>query len=406
MPQRDLQVDGRRAAPASLGDIDTLDEAAPDGPLRDDAVGLRSQVRAQVQRWRAEGRFEPRCDAWLLGYEPAFSALIAEQGWIGMTWSPAYGGAGRSYRERFVVTEELLRAGVPAAAHWIGDRQIGPSIVTYGSERLKAELLPAIARAEARFCLGMSEPEAGSDLAAVRTRAERVPSGWRLHGQKVWSSNAHRSNFAYVLARTSGQPGQHAGLSEFLLDMDQSSVEVRPIFDLRGQEHFCEIFLDGAFVPDGRILGEVGSGWQQVVEQLSFERGGPERLLSTYPLLALLVGRVADGRLRGRQAEIGRLVATLAPLRQMAWDLATQMDARRVNTAAAATLKYLGTQFEVDVVETARAAAGELLLGDRDAPLRDMWRGALLASPGFSIRGGTSEVLAGLIARNSEPGAP
>lgn len=386
-------------------EVDDVASARPPKRVRDERLALRDAVAGMLRRWRLAGRFEPRCDAWLYGYDPSFSTLLAEQGWIGMAWPPAYGGAGRSYRERLIVTEELLRAGAPAAAHWIADRQIGPSIFAYGSKALKTEMLPAIAKAEARFCLGMSEPEAGSDLAAVRTRAERVRSGWRLYGQKVWSSNAHRSNFAYVLARTDGSPGEHEGLTEFILDMNQSGIDVRPIEDLQGEKHFCEIFFDGAFVPDSYVLGEIGCGWRQVVTQLSFERGGTERILSTYPLLASLTRLVHGGMIADRQHQIGRLVATLAALRQLAWDYATRLDEGQASAATAAMVKYLGTRFEVEVIETARRVAGEFLLESVDEEFARMWRGALLASPGFAIRGGTSQVLAVLIARESGDGS-
>ncbi|WFE36266.1 acyl-CoA dehydrogenase family protein [Micromonospora sp. WMMD975] len=355
----------------------------------------RAEIRHQLERWRRAGRFEPRCDSWLLGYDEEFSRLLAAHGWIGLTWEPRYGGHGRGFVDRFVLTEELLRAGAPVAAHWIADRQIGPAVARWGTEELKADVLPRIAAGEARFCLGMSEPEAGSDLAAVRTRAERVPGGWALTGQKVWSSHAHRATHAYVLARTGGTPtgpARHEGLTEFVLDLDQPGVTVRPIPDLRGPGHFCEVFLDGAVVPDAWVLGVVGNGWSQVTDQLSFERGGPERVLSTYPLLRLMLAAAGNGG-------CGELVARLTALRALGRQVAARMDAGEAPVSAAATLKLLGNRFEADVIEAARgltrAEVGAAAWPRFVAMLAD----AQLSAPGFTLRGGTTEVLGVLVAR-------
>ncbi|MER7282870.1 acyl-CoA dehydrogenase family protein [Dactylosporangium sp. NPDC000244] len=358
----------------------------------------RAEIRARLDEWRREGRFEPRCDSWLAGYDEDFTRLLGAEGWIGLTWSPEYGGHGRGFAERFVLTEELLRAGAPVAAHWIADRQIGPAVARLGTEELRRHILPRIASGEARFCLGMSEPDAGSDLASVRTRATRVDGGWELHGQKVWSSNAHRSTHAYVLARTAHGTKRHEGLTEFVLDLDQPGVTVRRIPDLRGPGHFCEVFLDGATVPDAWVLGTVGDGWTQVTEQLSFERGGPERVLSTYPLLRLMLDSGGGWRL-------GELVARLTALRALGRQVAARMDAGEAPIAAAATLKLLGNRFEVDVIEAAR----ELTRADVGAAawprFAAMLADAQLSAPGFSLRGGTTEVLGVVVARSALEGA-
>lgn len=357
---------------------------------------LRAEVRSLVERWRAHADEGPRCDAWLAGYDPAFSRELGRAGYLGMSWSPADGGGGRTYRERFVVTEELLRAGAPVAAHWIADRQIGPAIAELGSEALRRRLLPAIARGEACVCLGMSEPDSGSDLASVRTRLEPDGDGYALHGSKIWTSNAHVADHAYVLARTDASGSRHEGLTECIVAMDQPGIEVRPIRDLRGQHHFNEVFFDGAHVPADAILGEIGRGWEQVTAQLAFERGGPERILSTYPLLAAMVDRTDPGD-HEAAALLGPLVARLAALRSLAWTVAGHMDEGTTPATEAATLKLLGTRFEVDVIEAFRELAGGVV--PPEDPLAALWRDALLASPGFSIRGGTTEVLATILAR-------
>ena len=359
---------------------------------------LRTQVRALIDGWR--DRFTPRADAWLRGYDRGFSQALGEAGMLGITWPEEVGGGGRSNRARLVVTEELLRAGAPVAAHWIADRQIGPAILREGTPELRQEFLPRIAAGDATFCLCMSETEAGSDLAAVRTRAVRDGDDWRITGTKIWTSQAHSSEYAYVLARTDASGPKHEGLTEFILDMGSDGVEVRPIIDLQGEHHFNEVVFDDVLVPGRWVIGEVGGGWTQVTEQLAFERGGAERVLSTYLVLEELV-KVA-GR-DGRDLEaVGRLIARLLSLRQMLWSIASAMDAGDAPIRQAAIVKRLGTTFEQELAETAR-----YLLGTVPTPLATSVSGllgdALLASPGFGIRGGTTEILGTIIAREELP---
>ncbi|KAA5838315.1 acyl-CoA dehydrogenase [Saccharopolyspora hirsuta] len=351
---------------------------------------LRLEVRALCREWREAGRYRPRPDAWLRSFDLAFSKELAERGWLGMTWPKAVGGGERSNLARLVLTEELLRAGAPVAAHWIGDRQIGPSILRHGTEELQREILPGIAAGEFVFCLGMSEPDAGSDLAAVRTTATRAPGGWRIDGRKIWTSHAHRATHAYLLARSEKSEVKHAGLTEFVLDMSAPGVSVSPIVDMAGSHHFNEVVFEDVFVPEHRVIGAVGNGWQQVTEQLSYERGGPERVLSTYPVLAELL-EVAD---EGLAEEVGELVARLATLRALCVQVAESLDTGAAPVQAAATLKYLGTAFERDVLECARRATGSGAISPESA-LGE----AILAAPGFSIRGGSSEVLLSVLAK-------
>ncbi|GAA4491500.1 acyl-CoA dehydrogenase family protein [Rhodococcus olei] len=352
---------------------------------------LRDDVRDLTRRWRDEGRFVPRCDSWVRSFDLAFSKELADRGLIGMTWPTEFGGAARTNVERLEVTEELLRAGAPVAAHWIADRQIGPAILRHGSRALQQEILPGIASADYLFCLGMSEPEAGSDLASVRTFATRVDGGWTIKGRKIWTSGAHRATHAYVLARTERCEKKHKGLSEFVVDMDSPGIEVSPIVDMSGEHHFNEVLFDNVFVPSHRLIGTEGNGWRQVVEQLSFERGGPERVLSTYPLLVEIL---ASPELGLSREELGRIVARLAVLRRLCRLVAQELDRGCAPMQEAATLKLLGNTFERDVIELARSA-----LSARDRGLGSSFAQALLASPGFSIRGGAADVLLSIIAK-------
>jgi alkylation response protein AidB-like acyl-CoA dehydrogenase len=337
-----------------------------------------------------------RSDSWMRGFDQEFSRAVGKRGWIGMTWPRRYGGGERSNEARLVVTEELLRAGAPVAAHWTADRQIGPAILRYGSEELRAEFLPAICRGDVVFCLGLSETEAGSDLAAVRTRAVAVDGGWEITGAKLWTTSAHHATHAYVLARTGTGDSKHQGLTEFLVDMDNPGITVRPILDLVGEHHFNEMLLDGVFVPERRVLGTVGAGWSQVTEQLAFERGGVERFLSTYPLLAAMMRCARRSPDRAAVERIGALAARLTALRRLGYEIAAALDAGEAPVRQAAKFKLLGTHFEKDVVEAARYV---LDVCDADA---DAW--ALLADgiavvPAGSIRGGSSEIMRTVISR-------
>jgi alkylation response protein AidB-like acyl-CoA dehydrogenase len=360
---------------------------------RDRTAALRAEVRELTARWRAEGRYTPGSDSWLRGFDLDFSRELAARRLIGMTWPVEHGGRGLRNVDRLAVTEELLRAGAPVAAHWVGDRQIGPSVLRHGGPELQAEVLPGIISADLVFCLGMSEPDAGSDLASVRTFAAEVDGGWLVNGSKIWTTQAHRATHAYLLARTERAERKHDGLTEFIIDMDSPGIAVSPIVDLAGDHHFNEVVFEDVFVPAHRVLGTVGNGWRQVVEQLSFERGGPERVLSTYPLLAELLAASATSP-ADVAAELGVLTARLATLRRLARQVAGLLDQGAAPVQEAATLKYLGNAFEQDVIEVARR-----ILGGPDAGPGSSYGHALLASPGFTIRGGAADVLLSLIAR-------
>lgn len=372
------------------------------GQLADGGESLRARVRAVIES-SGISRYG-RCDSWMRGHDPEFTARLAEAGLIGLSWPTEYGGRGATSVDRLVVTEELLRVAAPVAAHWIADRQIGPAILRHGSEELRAWFLPRIASGEVTFCLGMSETESGSDLAAVRTRAVADGPDFRITGAKIWTSHAHRSTHAYVLARTDAEDGEndpHATLSEFVVDLTTRGVAVRPIIDLAGEHHFNEVIFDDVLVQGSNVLGTAGRGWQQVTEQLAFERGGMERVLSTYPLLARVVGdgggaAEREGR-RGRMA-LGELVARLHALRAMAVAIASAMDRGEAPTQQAALLKHLGTQFENDVVEFARECIGQTP-DPGSSGVRGLLAGAITAAPGATIRGGATEVLLGIVAR-------
>lgn len=361
---------------------------------RPDWHDLRGRVRDFLRHERQRGAFSPSVDGWLTGWSDSFSRTLAAQGWVGMTIPQRYGGHGRSYLERFVVTEELLLAGAPVAAHWIADRQVAPSLIRFGTEEQKSRLLPAIAAGRCTFAIGMSEPDAGSDLASVRTRAEAVPGGWRLNGTKVWTSGAHRADKILALARTDGTPAdRHRGLSQIIVDLDAPGVSVLPIESMDGGHHFNEVVFSDCVVPTANLVGTQGDGWKQVTSELSFERSGPERFLSAALLVSLLIDGVATGRIPPA-SDIGRLLARLHGLHQLSLSVAAALEDGTDADVTAAIVKMLGTSTEGDLIELA-----DYLNDSAPGPLTDTIRRATVQRPGFTLRGGTNEILVGVVAR-------
>ncbi|MCB1273884.1 MAG: acyl-CoA dehydrogenase family protein [Leucobacter sp.] len=361
---------------------------------------LRSEVRTFLAQQIETGAFQPIVDGWLSGFDAEFSRTLAAQGWVGMTIPVEYGGHGRSFMERFIVTEELLAAGAPVAAHWISDRQIAPGLLKYGTEEQKQRYLPRIAAGELYFAIGMSEPDSGSDLASVQTRAEKVDGGWRLYGTKVWTSNAHKAHGFFALVRTSPatEGDRHTGLSQLIVDLRGDGVTVNPILSLDGSAHFNEVVFDGAFVPDSDLLGTLGEGWKQVTSELKFERSGPERIMSSFPALARLTEALAaDGV--DPEPELGRYIARLTGLRRLSADVAKRLQKDEPVELTAAMVKILGTGLEGDLADYTATWAHEL--GD-DTELARLSRSALMRRAGFTLRGGTNEILRGIVARGLE----
>lgn len=359
---------------------------------------LRQEVRQYLEDQIASGTFVPHVDTWLTRWDREFSRELGRQGWLGMTIPERYGGHGRTYLERFVVTEELLVVGAPVAAHWVADRQIAPTLLRYGTEEQKHECLPRIVSGDLVFGIGMSEPDSGSDLASVRTRGEQVDGGWRLTGTKVWTSGAHECDGLFALARTAPRDPdhRHAGLSQFIVDLGAPGVTIRPIISMDSDHHFNEVHLDGVFVPDDHVLGRIGDGWRQVSSELGFERSGPERFLSTFPLLGETASAMDEGRLPFDPG-LGRQVARVAALHQMSFAVASALEADERADTAAAVVKVLGTTTEGDIADYVDLLTASGWVEDEE--LYTLLHEAILQRPGFTLRGGTNEILRGVIAR-------
>jgi alkylation response protein AidB-like acyl-CoA dehydrogenase len=294
----------------------------------------------------------------------------------------------------------MLAAGAPVSAHWIADRQSGPTLLRFGTEEQRQRFLPRIARGELAFAIGMSEPDSGSDLASLRTRAEKVPGGYTVNGTKVWTSNAHLSDYMIATLRTHVDPAnKHAGLSQFLVDTKTPGITISPIIDLTGKHHFNEVVFQDAFVPEDMRVGEEGAGWKQVTNELAFERSGPERYLSSMALIVELIREVGQDPSERAAVVMGRLVAHMATLRQMSLSVAAMLQAGENPNLEAAVVKDVGTVFEQEIPEVAHALLGEeatLTGGDN---FQRVLAYLVQQAPSFSLRGGTREVLRGIIAR-------
>lgn len=359
-------------------------------------ASLRAEVREFLRAEREAGNYRPICDCWLEGHDADFSRKLGARGWLGMTWPRRYGGHERSSLERFVVTEELLAAGAPVAAHWVADRQTGPLLLRYGTEDQKQRYLPGIAAGELYVAIGMSEPDSGSDLASIRSYAERTVGGWVVNGTKVWTSHAHRSDVLVALVRTSRSEGdRHAGLSQLLIPLDADGVTVSPIEVMTGEAHFAEVALSDVFVPESQLVGQVGDGWRQVTSELAYERSGPERFMSTYPLLEVLVeeaGEPTDG-------EIGAVTGQMWALHLLSEEVNRSIQAGTADPALPALVKDAGTRLENEIIEVARECMA-CLPGGPSLELIRLFREAQLAAPAFTLRGGTNEILRTIIAKS------
>ena len=366
---------------------------------------LRGEVREFLAREQTAGSFTPAPDAWS-SWSVEFSRKCGDAGFIGLTLPREYGGHGRSALEKFVVTEEMLAAGAPVFAHWIADRQSSVQILHHGSERARRDILPRIARGECYFGIGMSEPDSGSDLAAVRTRATRAEGGWSVTGTKIWTSNAHRAHYLLALVRTEAKGEErHKGLTQFIVDLASPGVVARPIYNLYGGHDFNEVSFDGCFVADDMVIGQVGDGWKMVTGELANERAGPDRYLSAYQLLLAAIresGAAPDARAAN---DIGRLVAHLTGLRRMSSSIAGMLDRGEQPMVEAALLKDMGTTFEREVPEVVRLLhpLQPMLVGEEGLTgahgLDAMLGETVLRAPGFTLRGGTREILRGMIAK-------
>jgi alkylation response protein AidB-like acyl-CoA dehydrogenase len=358
-----------------------------------DVADLRAMVRGFLKQHDSK-LGQPNC--WVVA-DPDFSRALGAAGFLGLTLPKEVGGHDRHPLERYVVIEELLAAGAPVGAHWIADRQTAPLILRYGSAEAKAAYLPGMCAGQLYACIGLSEPGAGSDLAAVRSTARLTADGWRISGQKIWTSGAHLSHVMLALVRSEEGSERNSGLSQFLIPMDAPGVTIRPIIDMAGEHHFNEVFFDDVLLPEWALVGQRGQGWAQATAELALERSGPERYLSSHVLMTALIdaaGPDPEPQLRGL---IGELTAELWTLRQMSMSTAAKLAAGEDPMVEASMVKDLGNSFEQALPQRVQALVD--CPSTRTDDLARLMRSLLISAPSFSLRGGTREIIRGIIAR-------
>jgi len=362
--------------------------------LPEEAEAIRGEIR-QFLADNLDPNELPNSD-FNAGDDAAFSKKLGEAGFLGMTWPKEYGGGGKSFLERYVVTEEILAAGAPVGCHWIADRQSGPLMLKFGTEEQRQHFLPKIISGDYFFSIGMSEPDTGSDLASIRTSATKVDGGWILNGSKIWTSYAHTNHYMVTLVRTEPpSENRHAGMSQFVVDLHAEGVKINGIRNLSNEEDFNQVFFDDVFIPDNMVVGEPGDGWEQVISELGYERSGPERFLSAFRVIVEYAREIQENPTDEQLALLGRLAAHLVTLRRMSISVAGMLEGGKLPITEAALIKDLGNTYERMVPELVRLAS-------LDKPSRrfiDTLNECVLHAPSFTLRGGTREILKGVIAR-------
>jgi alkylation response protein AidB-like acyl-CoA dehydrogenase len=343
------------------------------------------------------------------GTDPAFSRKLGARGWLGMALPTQYGGHDRSAVDRFLVVEQLLRWGAPVAHHWVADRQSGPIIARFGTEEQKQRFLPGICAGELAFSIGMSEPDSGSDLASLSTKATRDGDGWVLEGRKIWTTAAHLNDYAIVLCRTTPRDevdDKRQGMSQLIVDLRAPGVTATPIPFIDGTADFCEVVFDHVFVPDDMVLGAVGQGWAQNTSELAYERGGPDRWLSSYLLVEELLRRETEGD--GAPSNelldlLGSVAASYWVLHHLSLSVARAIDEGGAPAVESSLVKEMGTRFEQDVVAAVLAYVDEAPNTGRETIFERLLISAALTQPSFTVRGGTNEVLRSVAAKGLRP---
>ncbi len=322
----------------------------------------------------------------------SWDRAMADAGWAAISWPVEYGGRGATALEQLVFTEETIAAGAPTPVNVIGINNIAPAIMQYGTEQQKRELLPRMVRADDIWCQGMSEPDAGSDLASLRTRAVRDGDDFVVTGQKTWTSNGHRADWCALFVRTNPEVPKHQGISCLVVDMRSPGIEARPLRTLTGDAEFAEVFFDDVRVPASALLGPLDGGWAVATSTLSHERAGAASL---YAMIRLRLRDLVEDL---RAAERRRLVdlddpLVLARLGELDTRLAflAVLCQRAISAAggdasgSASLAKTVWGELEQDV-----AALGHDLLGAHDPGGR--WSVARLSTRSLTIAGGTTQV--------------
>jgi alkylation response protein AidB-like acyl-CoA dehydrogenase len=336
-------------------------------------------------------------DSWIVGHDTGFTREIAERGWIGMTWPKEEGGHERSQLERFVVYEQLIKHGAPIAASWFADRQMGPSLLQFGTREQRQRWIPDMVAGQAMWCIGMSEPDAGSDVAALRTRADPHGDSWIVNGRKIWTSGAAHADWCYCIVRTDVDAAKHAGLSEIVIDMGSPGVEIRAIKDMTANEHFCEIVFEDVQVPADHLIGEVNGSFRQLMRQIEHERGSIDRLASNYALYRDLLD--AHGVIDRADPLTRHALATIETAYRIGRLLVLRETLGQAPRGFSAATKTFGTEFEQRLAAFCIQLLGpQALLWGPDAALGGRAARAACYAPAYTIMGGTANVLRNVLA--------
>jgi alkylation response protein AidB-like acyl-CoA dehydrogenase len=336
-------------------------------------------------------------DSWLIGYDPGFTRTLGERGWIGMTWPKAEGGHGRSALERFVVYEQLIRHGAPICASWFADRQMGPSLLQFGTAEQRRRWIPAMVAGTSMWCVGMSEPDAGSDVSAIRTKARRRGDDWVLSGRKLWTSGAAYADWCYCVARTADSSHRHGGLSDLVVDMRSPGVEVRTIVDATGNDHFCEVTFDEVTVPASNLVGELHGSFRQIMRQMEHERGGIDRLVSNYALYRDVLA--TPGLIDREDSLVRQELARIESAYRIGRLLVLRETLGQAPRGFSAATKVFCTEFEVRLAGFCADAIGlrSLLWGETEG-LGGRAARAVCYAPAYTIMGGTVSILRNVVA--------
>ncbi len=327
-----------------------------------------------------------------------FQRRLADGGWAAVHWPREYGGRGATLTESAIFFEELGRSGAPLPVNVLGLLLAGPTIMTWGTQEQKDRYLTPILPAEEIWCQGFSEPEAGSDLASLKTRAVKDGDGWLVSGQKVWTSGAQHSKWCMLVARTDPEAPKHKGLTYFLMDMEQEGVQVRPLRQITGEPEFNELFIDGGRIPDENVLGGVGNGWKVALTTLMNERAGLAFFLQVRmrQLLDRLIeeaageGLLDDPVIAGR---LGELHLKAEVLRLTAYRGLTAVQKYGQPGPEGSLTKWMWSDTNQQLTQFAAD-----LLGPKALRAGEPWAYELLRARGNSIEGGTTEVLKNIVA--------
>jgi alkylation response protein AidB-like acyl-CoA dehydrogenase len=376
---------------------------------------FRSEVKAFLQkevpvRWKELGYqiWEETDESWAI--TRAWNRKLGEKRWLALTWPREYGGLGRSHVEQFILDEEMAFAGTPTGietAITIG--WVCPTIMIHGSEEQKQNYIPAAARGDITFCLGYSEPNAGSDLAALRTMAKADGDDFLVNGQKVWTTIAHRADYCWLAARTDPEVPKHKGISMFIVDMKTPGITVRPLINMTGFHSFNEVYFDNVRVPGKNLVGQKDRGWYQLAMALDFERSGvgtPARVKRLVEKLVQYCKETKrDGRLLAEDQGIRRPLAQLAVeaevLRILCYRITSCQTKGKVPNTEASVSKVFGADLLRRTTDAAMHILGpfsQIDRGSKWAPLQGEVLRLFLTSPSMGIGGGTNEIQKSIIA--------